>query len=218
MQESNPAMTLDDSDHSITLFEEEEDNIYDGNPPGITLELPDDDDGTYAFEDHYALEDRIAEGSFGQVYVARHKASKGIFAVKIIMRERLNDREKDLVAREVKILKECRDMTNIVRLVDYYSTPEKLYMVQLYAEGGDVFSRLASRTYFNEKDARDLAYQLLIAVRALHAKKIAHRDLKPENLLLKSLLRDSEILVADFGFATYVPEGGLKTRCGTVCR
>jgi hypothetical protein len=29
-------------------------------------------------------------------------------------------------------------------------------------------------------------------------------------------MRDSEILVADFGFATYVPEGGLKTRCGTV--
>ena len=208
-------MALEGSDHSIVITEDDE--AYGGVKPGITLEqLGDDEAVPYDFEDHYALEDRIAEGSFGQVYVARHIASDRMYAVKIILRERLNDREKDLVAREVTILKDCRDLTNIVRLVDYYSNPEKLFLVQLYAEGGDVFSRLATRTYFNEKDARDLAYQLLIAIRALHERKIAHRDLKPENLLLRSLLRDSEILVADFGFATYVPDGGLKTRCGTV--
>jgi serine/threonine protein kinase len=172
-------MTFDDSERSITITDD--DGGYDGLLPGLTLEDADDVDGAapFAFEDHYLLEDRIAEGSFGQVFVARHLQSNRIYAVKIILRERLNDREKDLVAREVSILRDCRDMTNIVRLVDYYSSPEKLYLVQLYAEGGDVFSRLATRTYFNEKDARDLAYQLLIAIRDLHGKKIAHRDLKP---------------------------------------
>ncbi|GKY99644.1 hypothetical protein MPSEU_000918400 [Mayamaea pseudoterrestris] len=218
-------MSLNGSDRSITITEDDGDD-YEGCKPGITLEaaaadsnIPAADvfegDSQYSFEEHYTLEDRIAEGSFGQVFIARHVASNRVYAVKIILRAKLNDRDKDLVAREVCILKDCRDMTNIVRLVDYYSSFEKIYIVQLYAEGGDVFSRLATRTYFNEKDARDLAYQLLIAVRALHAKKIAHRDLKPENLLLRSLMRDSEILVADFGFASYVPDGGLKTRCGT---
>jgi serine/threonine protein kinase len=40
--------------------------------------------------------------------------------------------------------------------------------------------------------------------------------LKPENILLRDMLDDSSVLLADFGFARYVPEDGLKTRCGTV--
>ena len=39
--------------------------------------------------------------------------------------------------------------------------------------------------------------------------------MKPENLLLQNTMQDSSILLADFGFAKYVPEEGLKTRCGT---
>jgi serine/threonine protein kinase len=39
--------------------------------------------------------------------------------------------------------------------------------------------------------------------------------MKPENLLLRDAMDDTSILVADFGFAAYVPEDGLKTRCGT---
>jgi serine/threonine protein kinase len=44
----------------------------------------------------------------------------------------------------------------------------------------------------------------------------ASPDLKPENILLRDMLDDSSVLLADFGFARYVPEDGLKTRCGTV--
>lgn len=184
-------MDRSDSERSITVGDDGDDG-YSGPTPGITLDLAEDDQ-TYKIEDHYKLEDRIAEGSFGQVYIAQHLASGRNYAVKVINWSQLDEQKKELVSREVSILKYCRDMEYIVRLVDYYSSPEKLYLVQLYAEGGDVFSRLAQRTQFNEKDARDLAYQLFVAVSALHEKKIAHRDLKPENLLLKSLMRDSEV-------------------------
>lgn len=81
---------------------------------------------------------------------------------------------------------------------------------------GDVFERLASMTTYNEKNARDLAFQLVQAMATLHERKIVHRDLKPENLLLADKNDDTSILLADFGFARYVPEEGLKTRCGTV--
>jgi len=183
---------------------------------GVTL-ITTDGPTEFAFDDHYELQRRIAEGSFGVVYVAKHRDEKLTeeFAVKVIDRKKLTERDNEAVQREVSILRDCREVEGIVRLIDFYSSPEKFYMVQVFAEGGDVFERLATRAKYNEKDARDLAVRLLQAIKVLHERKIAHRDLKPENLLLRSILDDSEILVADFGFATYVRGDGLKTKCGT---
>jgi len=49
-----------------------------------------------------------------------------------------------------------------------------------------------------------------------HSKGIVHRDLKPENLLLKSKNSDSEIKIADFGFAKQAQnDHSLSTMCGT---
>jgi len=43
-----------------------------------------------------------------------------------------------------------------------------------------------------------------------------HRDLKPENLLLRSKNNDHEIVVADFGLATFThTKDILFKRCGT---
>jgi len=169
----------------------------------------------YRFEDHYALQQKIAEGSFGTVHVARHLTTGEDFAAKLIRRKKLSDRDSENVHREISILRQCRDVDKIVRLIDFYSSPEYFYVVQIYAEGGDVFERLAHRTTYNEKVARDLAANLLEVMAVLHSRKVVHRDLKPENLLLRNMLDDSEIVVADFGFARQVPEEGLKTRCGT---
>lgn len=55
-----------------------------------------------------------------------------------------------------------------------------------------------------EENARDLAANLLKAVHAMHSFPIVHRDIKPENLLLKSMESDTDIKIADFGFATQV--------------
>lgn len=170
---------------------------------------------TLKFEDYYMLDRRLSKGSFGVVYVAQHTLSSQEYAVKIIERAKLLEKEKQGVEREVSILKDCRDVENIVQLVDFFSSPEHFYVVQVYAKGGDVFERLAQRTHYTENDARNLARHLLKTVGILHARKLAHRDLKPENLLLSDFLDDSSIVVADFGFASYVPKGGLKTRCGT---
>ena len=170
---------------------------------------------SYKFEDFYRISCRLSKGSFGVVYVAEHLVSGQEYAVKVIERAKLSEKEKTSVQREVSILKDCGDVENIVQLVDYFVAPEFFYVVQVYAKGGDVFERLAQRTSYTEADARDLAKYLLQTMEVLHSRKVAHRDLKPENLLLKDMLDDTSIVVADFGFAAYVPAGGLKTRCGT---
>jgi calcium/calmodulin-dependent protein kinase I len=167
------------------------------------------------FETDYKLEEKLRSGSYGTVYTTRHKKSNEEFAVKVIDRSKLKEKDDKATFREIGIMKDLNDVENIVKLIDVYVLPEYFYIVQVYARGGDVFDRLAKRVSYTEKDARDLGVILLGIMREIHKRKVVHRDMKPENLLLKTSMNDTSILLADFGFAKYVPEEGLKTRCGT---
>lgn len=44
--------------------------------------------------------------------------------------------------------------------------------------GGELFDRIVSKTFYNEKEARDLVRTLLRTVKHLHDQNIIHRDLK----------------------------------------
>lgn len=45
-------------------------------------------------------------------------------------------------------------------------------------EGGELFDRIVSKTFYTEKEARDLVRTLLGTVKHLHDQNIIHRDLK----------------------------------------
>ncbi len=184
------------------------------NSPGKTL-IDENASSLSKFEDNYVLDKRLRSGSYGVVFTTRHIVTNNEYAVKVIDRTKLKKKDDDSTFREVKIMKDLLEIPNIVGLIDFYVEPQVFYVVQVYAKGGDVFDRLAQRVSYTEKDARDLSLVLLKTMKHIHKQKICHRDLKPENLLLKEQGDDTRILVADFGFAKYVPEGGLKTRCGT---
>lgn len=72
-----------------------------------------------------------------------------------------------------------------------------------------------NKTFYNEKEARDLCHVLLIAIQYVHDRGVVHRDLKPENLLLSSPGEDATIRLADFGFACSVLEADATDQCGT---
>jgi calcium/calmodulin-dependent protein kinase I len=185
--------------------------------PGYTLGFDDAEEQTQlSFSGLYERDHRLRSGSFGTVYTCHHQLHTDItYAVKILDRRKLKPKDDAAVFREVSILKLLKDLPHVVRLIDFFVEPQTFYMVQVYAAGGDVFDRLAARSNYTEKDARDLAKILLQTIEAIHEKTIVHRDLKPENLLLKSATEDTSILLADFGFARTVPEKGCTTRCGT---
>mmetsp|Transcript_49152 Transcript_49152/g.119111 ORF Transcript_49152/g.119111 Transcript_49152/m.119111 type:complete len:232 (-) Transcript_49152:2429-3124(-) len=82
--------------------------------------------------------------------------------------------------------------------------------------GGELFDRIVQKSYYNEKEARDVCLILFDAMHYCHEHQVAHRDLKPENLLLTSESDDSDIKIADFGFAKKVTKPkSLTTQCGT---
>ena len=138
------------------------------------------------------------------------------FAIKCVTRAKL--KEEDIIALkdEVAILSALRECHHIIRLYDFFEEPDTYYLVMETMNGGELFDRIVTKSYYNEKEARKTCKILLEAIDYCHERRVAHRDLKPENLLLRSETDDSSIKIADFGFAKIVrsPQS-LKTQCGT---
>jgi len=115
---------------------------------------------------------------------------------------------------EIAILQDLRH-DNIIMLYDVFDEPQYYYLVTEKMGGGELFDRIVQKSYYNEKEARDVCKIIFEAMRYCHEQKVAHRDLKPENLLLVGD-DDSAIKIADFGFAKRVTKpNSLTTQCGT---
>ena len=86
----------------------------------------------------------------------------------------------------------------IVRLHYAFQTPEKLYFVMDFLNGGELFYHLRREQRFSEDRTRFYAAEILVALECLHENGIIYRDLKPENVLLDS---EGHIKLTDFGLS-----------------
>jgi len=169
-----------------------------------------------SIEDMYNVHDKLGEGAFAVVKKATHKSTGNPYAIKIVNRSSLNKDMEFALKDEISILKELNH-EHIMRLENVVVTINHYYLVAEYLEGGELFDRIVDKSSYTESEARDVCRILFGALSYIHSKGIVHRDLKPENLLLQNKDSDSEIKIADFGFAKEASNGdhSLKTMCGT---
>jgi serum/glucocorticoid-regulated kinase 2 len=84
------------------------------------------------------------------------------------------------------------------------------------ALGGELFSVLRARTFFDEDTARFYAASVVLAFEYMHSKNIIYRDLKPENILLDD---SGHVCLTDFGLSKDYdpdnPDDKAHTFCGT---
>ena len=108
------------------------------------------------------------------------------------------------------------DNEYIIKLYEVYESDQHIYLVLELLNGGELFSKIAKKTRYSEKDACSLMKNLLNALDYLHSKGIMHRDLKLENLILKQANNDVDVKIVDFGLATILNSNDwLFKRCGT---
>ena len=99
---------------------------------------------------------------------------------------------------EIKILASL-DHPNVVKYYETYESPNYLYLIMEYCQGGMLFNQLIEKKEdFTEERAARVMNSLFLAVNHLHNKGIAHRDLKPENIMYGS---DERIKIIDFGLS-----------------
>ncbi|ORX44920.1 Pkinase-domain-containing protein [Hesseltinella vesiculosa] len=161
--------------------------------------------------DQYTMKDTLGTGTFGRVYLAKDKLEQRTVAIKVLRKE-------DVVRlKQVEHINSERQVLSNLHfpfIVDLYCTfqdPERLYMVEEYVLGGELFRHLRRSGRYSNASARFYAAEIVLALDYMHSLDIIYRDLKPENILLD---RDGHIKLTDFGFAKKVTDR-TWTLCGT---
>jgi calcium/calmodulin-dependent protein kinase I len=159
---------------------------------------------------------QLGEGAFAVVKQGTKKGTSESYAIKIVTKAKLTEEDDKALQDEISILMDMRH-PHIIRLYETFEDPKFYYLVTEEMYGGELFDRVVAKSYYNEKEARDVTKILLEALKYCHSQQVAHRDLKPENLLLQSADNDSDLKIADFGFAKRCTGGEacLTTQCGT---
>ena len=76
----------------------------------------------------------------------------------MIKKENMSLRELELQKREIEVLKLCQH-PNIIRLLDVFESPEKIFIVLEYLEGGDLFTYMQNRQFnISEERASDITH------------------------------------------------------------
>jgi len=155
----------------------------------------------------------LGEGAFGQVTLVKHPGTEQVYAMKQMQKARIVKlKQQRNVLNEKSVLMRVREHPYILNLVKTFNTPDSLYMVLEFLQGGDLFglmTRLGGR--LQSRVAMFYAATVTSVLGFLHRRNIVYRDLKPENLVLDS---DGFLRVVDFGFAKVVADK-TYTLCGT---
>uniref|UniRef100_H2LYY9 non-specific serine/threonine protein kinase n=2 Tax=Oryzias latipes TaxID=8090 RepID=H2LYY9_ORYLA len=139
----------------------------------------------------------IGSGTFGKVLLARHRKQGGLYAVKVLQKQMVIKRkEQRHVMVERSVLLKGLGNPFLVGLHFSFQTPNALYFVLDYVNGGELFYHLQREGSFPEPRAGFYAAELAGALGYLHSLQIVYRDLKPENILLDS---EGHVMLTDFG-------------------
>eukprot|EP01118_Nematostelium_gracile_P018069 TRINITY_DN78_c0_g1_i1.p1 TRINITY_DN78_c0_g1~~TRINITY_DN78_c0_g1_i1.p1 ORF type:complete len:407 (+),score=134.07 TRINITY_DN78_c0_g1_i1:164-1384(+) len=166
-------------------------------------------------EDFYDVKEIIGRGNYSVVKRAVHKKTDEEVALKIIQKEPLNEDETENLWTEIEILRAFGGHPNIVSLKEVFEDRRRLILVLEFLKGGELLQQMRTRGAYQEQEARTVIQKILVATAFLHKNGVVHRDLKPENMLFSNDGPESELKVADFGFAKYIGDGGLFDPCGS---
>ena len=155
----------------------------------------------------------LGKGSFGEVYLAKHKQTGKQYAVKILSKKQITMHNLMKYAKAERNILSYSKHPFIVGIEYAFQNPESLFLVLEYCPGGDLSEILQLEKRFSESRARSYAAEILLAIEELHRKDIIFRDLKPGNVVLDA---DGHAMLTDFGLSKEgAGENLTKSFCGT---
>ena len=159
-------------------------------------------------DDIYIKEKMLGKGSYGVVYLVKHKQLHRYFAMKIIPKKHKSKADEENLMNEINILKKL-EHPNIFKITDFYSLKNEYNIITEYCQEGELFNEIRAYAPFNEPLAGYYMKQILTAVCYCHGMNVIHRDLKPENILIVRRAKNGchPIKIIDFGTAKVFSKG-----------
>jgi serine/threonine-protein kinase len=146
----------------------------------------------------YEVEDELAQGGMGVVYLAQQPSLERRVVLKTLRRDLAEDATcEERFTREAQAAARVHH-PNVVVVYDCFSWRNERYIAQEHVDGKDLASVLDEVKQFEPRIAGLVALELARGLEEIHAHGIVHRDLKPANALLG---RAGEAKIADFGIA-----------------
>uniref|UniRef100_A0A6Q2WPD0 Rho-associated protein kinase 1 n=1 Tax=Esox lucius TaxID=8010 RepID=A0A6Q2WPD0_ESOLU len=152
----------------------------------------------------------IGRGAFGEVQLVRHKATKKVYAMKLLSKFEMIKRSDSAFFWEERDIMAFANSAWVVQLFYAFQDDRYLYMVMEYMPGGDLVN-LMSNYDVPEKWARFYTAEVVLALDGIHAMGFIHRDVKPDNMLLD---KAGHLKLADFGTCMKMNKDGM-VRCDT---
>lgn len=141
----------------------------------------------------------IGRGAFGEVKLCHKKDSPGIFAMKILRKADMLQKDQVAHVRAERDVLAQADNPWIVKMFFSFQDISNLYLVMEFLSGGDMMTMLIRYDTFTEDTARFYISEAALAVQSIHDLGYIHRDIKPDNLLLDSR---GHLKLSDFGLCT----------------
>jgi len=140
----------------------------------------------------------VGKGSFGKVMQVRKKDNGRIYAMKVLNKKTIIERNELVHTKAEKNILQKLIHPFLVNLLYAFQTEDKLYFVMDYINGGELFFHLQKEEKFSDDRVRFYCAEIVCGLEYLHVKGVLYRDLKPENILLTE---DGHICMTDFGIS-----------------
>merc|ERR1719499_2263384 len=153
----------------------------------------------------------LGKGAFGYVTLVLDPSTNQSYALKAIKKKQVIDLGQQAhIINEKKVMQMMNNFF-LVNLRATYKDPRRVYFLLDACLGGELFTILRRRRYFDEPTSRFYTACVVEGFEYMHSRNIIYRDLKPENLVLDG---SGYLKITDFGFAKVV-EDRTFTLCGT---